>query len=173
MSDIWKMITDFFGAPFFTVFGGISTVIAIVGFSYAVFIVSKGVLPVWYRLGMGLKKRNIAVFAENEYSSLEKTLKDSKLFSNVIQVHKNSLRSAENETVFLVYWPEFCANIDEILQIKKDSTTMIVYAPSGIIIDPENMNKIAGHRNVSVANFRGRLINDIFVSLMTTSYTEK
>ncbi len=164
-------ITNFFNHPFFIIVGGITTIFMIVGFCYTAFLVIKGVLPVWYRLGIGLSKRQIAVFAKDEYESLESILTDSKIFSKTIQIHKNDIRKAEKETIFLVHWKEFQDKIDDIMAIKKDSTPLIIYAPTQEgRIDDENMNKINSHRNSVVVNFRGRLLNDILTSLITTSY---
>ena len=143
----------------------------IVVFSYTAFLFFKGIIPVWWRLGIGLSRRKIAVFSESKFSELESMLKDSKIFSQVIQIHKSDLKKAEDETVFLVRWSEFKDVIDEILKLKKDSTALIIYAPQneGRILDPD-MEKINSNRNSIVVNMRGRLVNDILISLITTGY---
>ena len=147
------------------------TILVIAWLVFTVFLVAKGVFTVWWKLWIGLAKRKIAIFAEKEYNSLNSMLIDSKIFSKTIQINKNDLKKAEKETIFLVYRKEFQDKIDEILSIKKDSTPLIVYAPiEDGRIDEENMKKINSHRNSIVVNFRGRLLNDIFTSLITTSY---
>ena len=166
-----REIITFFNHPFFIIVGGITTVFMIIGFCYTAFLIIKGVLPVWYRLGIGLSKRQIAIFAKDEYESLNSMLTDSKIFSKTLQINKNDIRKAEKETIFLVHWKEFQDKLDDIMAIKKDSTPLIVYAPTQEgRIDDENMNKINSHRNSIVVNFRGRLLNDILTSLITTSY---
>lgn len=117
-------IINFFNHPFFIVVGGIATIFMIVGFCYTAFLVIKGILPVWYRLGIGLSKRQIAVFAKDEYESLNSMLTDSKIFSKTIQINKNDIRKAEKETIYLVHWKEFQDKIDDIMAIKKDSTLL-------------------------------------------------
>lgn len=167
-------IIIFFNHPFFVIVGGIATILMIVGFCYTAFLIIKGVVPVWYRLGIGLSKRQIAIFAKDEYQSLASMLTDSKIFSKTIPINKNDIRKAEKETVFLVHWKEFQDKIDDIIAIKKDSTPLIIYAPTHEgRIDDENMNKINFHRNSVVVNFRGRLLNDILTSLITTSYEKR
>jgi hypothetical protein len=167
-------IVNFFNHPFFSVVGGIATLFSIISIVYIVFLVMKGVLPVWYRLGLGLSKREIAIFAENEYSSLNKMLLDSRIFNSSIQIHKNDIKSAEDKTIFLVHWNDYKDVLSEILTIKKDSTPLIVYAPqNGGRIDDESMNMINSNRNSFVVNFRGRLLNDILTSLITTSYEKR
>lgn len=124
-------------------------------------------------LGVGLSKRKIALFAEVEFTSLQALLVDSGLFkiNNIEQIHKSSIKKAENYSLFVVYWDEFSDMLDDILQKKKDNTPLILYAPQDKgKIAPEDLKKINQHRNVVVVNFRGRLINDILVSLMTTGF---
>lgn len=169
-----ETIINFFNHPFFIIVGGSATILMIFGFFYTVFLVIKGVLPVWYRLGIGLSKRQIAIFAKDEYASLNSMLTDSKIFSKTLQINKNDIRKAEKETIFLVHWKEFQYELDDIMAIKKDSTPLIIYAPTQEgSIDDENMNKINSHRNSVVVNLRGRLLNDILTSLITTSYEKR
>jgi len=168
------MIINFFNHPFFIIVGGITTILMIAGFFYTIFLVIKGVLPVWYRLGIGLSKRQIAIFAKDEYESLDSMLRDSKIFSKTIQINKNDIKKAEKQTIFLVHWREYQDKIDDILLLKKDSTPLIIYAPTQEgRIDDDNMDKINSHRNSVVVNFRGRLLNDILTSLITTSYDKQ
>lgn len=170
-------VVSFFNHPFFIIIGGIATLLMIISFCYTVFLLIKGVLPVWYRLGIGLSKRKIAIFASTEFESLKMLLVDSKIFEerNILQVNKNDLKKAENETLFLVHWKDYQDKIDDILAIKKDSTALIIYAPQneGRIEPIGKMEKINSHRNTIVVNFRGRLLNDIMVSLITTGYEQR
>ena len=170
-------VISFFDHPFFVIVGGVSTILIILSFCYTMFLVVKGVLPVWYRLGIGLSKRKIAIFASKEYESLKSMLVDSKIFKerNIMQVNENDLNKAANESIFLVHWKDYHHKIDDILRIKKDSTALIVYAPQneGRIEPPDIMEKINSHRNTIVVSFRGRLLNDIMVSLITTGYEQR
>lgn len=171
---ILKTITDFFNHPFFIIVGGLATVLMILSFIYTACLLIKGVFPVWYRLGIGLSKRRVAIFASSEYMSLKSMLVDSKIFKeeNIIQINKNDMKKSENETLFLVHWKDYQDKINEILDLKKDNTALIIYAPpnEGRIEDSSILNKINLHRNSIIVNFRGRLLNDIVSSLITTSY---
>lgn len=167
-------IISFFNHPFFIIVGGVATILMIIGFCYTAFLVIKGVLPVWYRLGIGLSKRKIAIFAKDEYQSLSDMITASKIFTTTIQIHKNDIKKAEKESVYLVHWHEFQDKIDDILSIKKDTTPLIIYAPQEEgFIDKDIMKKINSHRNSVVVNLRGRLLNDILTSLITTSYEKR
>ena len=168
-----KDIVDFFNHPFFIFVGGVTTLLAVIGLLCTVFKVAKGLLPVWFRLGMGLSKRKIAILAEDQFSDLKDLLVDSHLFSsnNIITVGRESLKKAEVATMFLVHWQPFKSHIDNILDIKKDSDALIIYAPQQEgSIEKEDMAKLTSQRHTIIVNFRGRLLNDIFTSMITTSY---
>ncbi len=169
-------IFNFFSHPIFVVIRGVTTLILIVGILYSAYLWARGILPVLYRLGTGLSKRRIAVFAEAEFESLKNMLIDSRIFKeeNIVRIHKNDLKKAEAFTLLLVHYKPFADKMEEILRLKKDAHALIVYAPqSEGFIAKEIMEKINGERNSIVVNFRGRLMNDILGCMMTTSYEAK
>ncbi|ACF14501.1 conserved hypothetical protein [Chloroherpeton thalassium ATCC 35110] len=172
-----NQIVDFFTHPFFSVVGGITSLLALIGTGTTIFLILKGSIPVWYRLGLGLSKRKIAIFADlNTYNSLEKMLLASKLFpeKNINHAGKDFVKSAENTTMLLMHWKSFHENLDDVLNLKKDTDALIVYAPqSEGRIETEFLNKINNERNSIIVNFRGRLLNDIFTCMMTTGYQQK
>ena len=73
--------------------------------------------------------------------------------------------------MYLVVWHDWAADIVEILRQKPDQCALIVYAPydRGRIPDGQ-MTLLDGKRHTAVTNFRGRLLNDIVASMITTSY---
>ena len=152
-----QTIINFFNHPFFIVVGGLATLASLIAVVYTLFLVIKGVLPVWYRLGLGLSKREIAIFAEDEYESLKAMLVDSKIFQedNIKQIDNKSIKKAEQVTLLLVHWKSFKSDIDNILKIKKDSAALIVYAPQDEgKIDSKTLEKINFERNVTTQPFR-------------------
>jgi len=171
-----QAIITFFDHPIFIVLGGLSTLLTLIAAVYAIYLFVRGIFPVWYRLGMGLSRRKIAIFAENEFDGLKSMLVGSGLFqeSNVIKVDKGSIRKAAGKTLFLVHWKSFEGEIEKILGMKDDSTALIVYAPQYEgYIDKTVMEKINQERNSIVVNLRGRLLNDVLVSMITTGYKTK
>lgn len=169
--NILDQVINFFNHPFFILVGWFSTLVMITGFLYTICIVLRWVVPVWYRLWLWLRKRRIAIFANSDFSDLAAVISSSKIFNEIKQIHKNSLWAAEDETIFLVHWKENADVLDKILSLKKDSTPLIVYAPTNEWrIDDTNMEKINSHRNSVVVNFKWRLMNDILTSIITTSY---
>jgi len=154
--------------------GYISTIIVIAGVIAVVVVWLRGISPALYRLGNGLAKRKIAVFAKNDNAvSLKSLLTDSKLFKqeNIFEItFKDDIGKAEEASVYLVHWHDWANDISEILSKKLDKCAMVVYAPydKGKIPD-EQMKNLDGKRHTAVTNFRGRLLNDIVTAMITTS----
>jgi len=164
---------------FFEFYGFVSTFILIIILIVGVVLWFKGILPVLFRLGNGLTKGKIAIFAKGDnLNSLKSLLLDSELFSekNLIEIRSNNdFGKSEKSTLFLIFWHDWEErDIYEILNKKTDKTALVIYAPRDRgIISEENFKIINKERNVSIANLRGRLLNDIISSLITTSYENK
>lgn len=166
-------IINFFNHPFFIVVGGLATILMIFSFLYVAYLVIKGVFPVWYRLGMGLSKRKVAIFGSVEvFESVKASLTDSKIFKekNVVHIKLDNIDKAKDETIFLVDWETFGNKIEQIFSARKNHQTAIVIYAKPTSIPNEKMSDIANRANTVVVNFRGRLLNDILTSLITTSY---
>lgn len=170
-----EKLIEFFNHPFFVIVGGVSTVVAILGFAYVAYTIVSGVLPVWIRLGKGLSNKKIAVYAEGEFDNFKDLLIDSGLFKekNIEKVSSASLSKGETHTMMLVNYNEFENKIGDILNFKKDSDALIVYVSNGVRVPQNIMDYINNHRNSIVVTFRGRLLNDIVTSLITTAYEKK
>ena len=157
--------------------GRISSVVLVIAIIAGIYGWSRGIIPAMVRLGNGFAKRKIAIFAKgDQFISLKDLLVDSKLFKakNIIQVStKNDFGRAEQSTLYLIYWPDWQSDLDDILKSKKDTYALIIYAPQELgFIPKEQMSVLSSQRNVTIANFRGRLLNDIVVSMITTSYEQ-
>jgi len=162
---------------FLDLIGRISSAILVIAILAGIYGWSTGIIPAMVRLGNGFAKRKIAIFAKgDQFISLKDLLVDSKLFKakNIIQVSsKSDFGRAEQSTLYLIYWPDWQNDLDDIMKSKKDAHALIVYAPqeSGFI-PKEQMSVLSSHRYVAITNFRGRLLNDIVVSMITTSYEQ-
>lgn len=152
-----------------------TTLVVVVAFLYGLVLWARGIAPVLVRLGKGLARRKIAVFAKGDMlKSLESLLDDSKLIrrTNVVTIsHTGDISKAECASLFLVVWSDWKDDLPRILSLKKDQTPLIIYAPQDLgSIPPEVLRDLNSHRNCVVSNFRGRLMNDVVVSMITTSY---
>lgn len=158
-------------------YGYVATIISIILAIYFFYTIIAWILPVWVRLWLWLYKRKIAIFSETRSDTLEQMFIDSKIFKekNIKKIKKDSIWSAEECNVFVVHWNDFKDKLDLILQLKKDSTPLIIYAPkSDWFVDNEKLDEIdTNYRNVVVANFKWRLINDVVSCMITTSYKIK
>lgn len=167
---------DFFSHSFFTIVGGVLSLAAVLGLIAALYLSVTGVIPVLYRLGTSLSSRKIAIFADDKFTELESILVDSGLVKkrNIIKIDKASIKKADNISFFIVHYLPYKDSIDELISLKKDTDAMIVYAPQDEgYIEKEIVTKINSQRNIVMANFRGRLLNDVLVSMMTTSFKRK
>lgn len=155
--------------------GAVDSVVLILVIVAAAVMWVRGIFPALLRLGNGLAVRKIAVFAKGDnMSSLTSLLLDSKLFraGNIYEIRKmEDIGRAESLTMFLVDWHDWSTDIDEILNKKSDDCALIVYAPyAQDSIPADQMAKLDRKRHTTVTNFRGRLLNDIVTSMITTGY---
>lgn len=169
-------INDFFNNPFFVILGGIATLFSLAVLVVTVYLWARGIIPVLWRLGNGLSMRKIAIFADSEFDNLKDVLVDSKLFreSNILRIDRESIKKAEGCPLLLVHWKVFENQIDDVLQIKRDTDALVIYAPHKDGPVPSDVtDKINRHRNSILVNMRGRLLNDILTCMMTTGFERK
>lgn len=163
---------------FLTVIGTIDTIVLVAGLVWAVYQWATGAAPALLRLGNGLAKRKVAIFAKgNNTQSLESLLLDSGIFKkkNIRPVTTTGdVGSASDCSVYLVHWADWSNDIQQILAQKPNDCALVVYAPRDLGMIPEDqMKDLDGKRHTAVTNFRGRLLNDIVTAMITTSYAEK
>ncbi|MBX5455906.1 MAG: hypothetical protein IRZ31_03310 [Thermogemmatispora sp.] len=150
--------------------GRILVIPAVVALALGIYQWARGVLPALYRLGSGLALKEIALLAKGDNAkSIRSLLLDSRLFSpqNLKDITSpNDLGSAEHASVLLVYWEDWKDHIDEVLSFKKDRMALVIYAPPQAI-SREMLERLDSVRHTIVANFRGRLLNDVLLCLVT------
>lgn len=159
---------------FLDIIGYVSSILVIISFFGGLFLWIQGIIPVLLRLGNGLTKNKLALFDSNS-KILHDIIDDSKLFikENIISIPDVSrIEKARGSSLMVIYWPDWKDQIDQVLGLKdKASTALIVYAPRDQGLIPEEKMKLLNEKlNVYVVNFRGRLLNDIVISLITRSY---
>lgn len=168
-------VIDFFNHPFFMIVGGLLSLVAVFGVFSTIYLVLKGIVPIWYRLGIALSKRKIAIFSDEKFNELKDVLIDSGMFQekNIIKIEKSALKKAKNISFYLIHYSNCKNDIDEIISLKNDSDAMVVYSPQDEgFIDKEVLSRLNAQRNTVIVNFRGRLLNDIMVSMITTSFSK-
>jgi hypothetical protein len=175
-------IYQFFNHPFFTVIGGIYTLVAVGGLLLIFIFWVLGITPLLWRLGLGRWLRKIAIVANADmYNSLRKDLVNSGIFrdKNISQISSQSLAEVKDHGLMLVHYQSFSEEeIKTILANKKSKAGMVFYYPEfspqeGKKIPDEMLKQINNKENTTVVNFRGRLLNDLITTLITTSYEKR
>ena len=173
MENLFTQLTAFYNHPLFIIVGGLTVTIGVLGFLYKVICWLFGITPIVLRLGIALWKRKIAIFGNVEiFESLKSSLVESNIFKerNIIHIKSDNIDKAKDETIFLVDWKTFGTNIEAVFSARKNHQTAIVIYAKPASIPKEKMSDIANRANTVVVNFRGRLLNDVLTSLITTSY---
>lgn len=177
-----QSVLHFFDHPFFIVIGGLFTLAAVLYLLIAFIFWVLGITPLLWRLGLGRWIRKIAVVANDEvYNSLKKDLVDSGIFrkGNVQPISKDHLSQIKEYSLILVHYQSFDEQqIRQILNDKKSTAGLIFYFPEFNLAEEKNIPKhmvqeIGKKENTVVVNFRGRLLNDIITTLITTSYEKR
>jgi len=171
--EILNSMIEIFNHPFFVLVGGITVVFSLVGVAYGVVCWFFGVTPFLFRLGWSLWGRKVAVFGSTDaYQNLKATLTDSGLFweSNVLHIPIQNIDKAKTQSVFVVDWESFGDHVERVFDARSSHQVPIVIFARPASIPPDKMSDIANRSNTVVVNFRGRLLNDVLTSLLTTSY---
>jgi len=173
MENILNNLTAFYNHPIFIIVGGLTVTLGVLGFLYKVICWVFGMTPIVLRLGIALWKRKIAIFGNVEiFESLKSSLVESKIFKekNIVHIKSDNIDKAKDETIYLVDWETFGDKIEAIFSARKNHQTAVVIFAKPASIPQDKMNDIANRANTVVVNFRGRLLNDVLTSLITTSY---
>jgi hypothetical protein len=176
MRNILNQIADFYNSPPFIIVGGVTATLLFIAFIYKLACWTFGITPIVFRLGIALWRRKVAIFGSVEtFESLKMSLTDSNIFKkkNIIHISSDNIDKAKDKTIFLVDWETFGDKIEQIFSARKNDQTAIVIYAKPASIPQEIMSDIANRANTVVVNFRGRLLNDILTSLITTSYDKK
>lgn len=166
---------------FVNIVGALTTIFAICLFVWAIISWTLGVYPLFLRLGFGRWSRKIAIVSnDNMYSSLKTDLVDTGVFreKNIYQIKEDALSKIKETTLALVHYQSFSEDqIKIILSYKKSNAGFIFYfpefTPPSIVISPEMMKAINNEQFTTIVNMRGRLINDIVTTLLSTSYDKR
>lgn len=169
-------ILDFFSHPFFSVVGGLTTLLAVAGVLVAIACWLFDVTPIAIRFGQAIRSRTAAVFASADgYATISESLCRSRIFkrNNLNRIQPDNLLAGADHTLFVVDWSSFSEHIDSILALRRSVSTPVVILAAPGSIEKDRMNQIANLPCTIVVNFRGRLLNDIVTLLVTTSYDRK
>lgn len=163
---------------FFEIVGAATIVAAIIGGLATFFGWTMGIFMVMKRLGLGRWYRKVTIVSDTSGGeSLKKDLVDSGVFrnKNIHIIGENNLSDVKNaDLILLDYWS---INSDKALTAignKQRHAGLIVYSPmkKGRIAD-EVTERINDEPFTTLVNMRGRLVNDLLITLISTSYDKK
>ncbi len=175
-------IYQVFNNPFFVIVGGLFTIVAVLSILTTIVFWILGITPLLWRLGLGRWTRKVAIVASSDmYATLEKDLVDSGIFrrGNISPINNKSLSDVREHSLLLVHYQSFTEKeIETILNYKTSKSGMVFYFPEfspqkGKSIPPDMIDKIGNVPNTTIVNFRGRLLNDLITTLITTSYEKR
>lgn len=162
------------------IIGLVTTAVAVFGFFGVVLSWLLGISPLLYRLGLGRWRRQISIAANaDNYSALKADMVDSGVFrdKNINHIDKQGLSKVKDANLMLVDYGSFTEQqIKTIIGNKQSSAGMVVYFPGFSPTNriPDDIAKLINNEPHTVlVNFRGRLINDIITTLLSTSYEKK
>lgn len=174
--NIIHATVNFFNHPFFIVVGGLTVLFATLIIIYKIICITLGITPLVFRIGKAIWRRKVAIIGNSEaYSSLKDCITDTGIFksNNVVHIPLDNIEKAKKYTIILVDWETSSSQIDNIFLTRQNhNIAVIIFAKSGSI-PPEKMVEIANRSNTVVVNFKGRLLNDILNSIITTSFEGK
>jgi hypothetical protein len=152
----------------FSVRGAALTVFAALSAFFAAIIFFVYLIPVLWRLAKGLHGRHIAIVGSmDDYSEIKEALIASNLFrkNRITHIGLNSIDRVEKFSLIIFVWDQNKSK--EVICRKKSDAALIIYAPAKSI-DEDSLQKISKRPNTIIVNYRGRLVNDVFVCMMTT-----
>ena len=164
------------------VVGSVTILVAIAMFFYTVLGWFFGVAPMIKRFGLVRWFRKIYILAEGDmYDDLKKDLEDSGVFRkrNIFKITKNHLLDVKDIDFALIHYQSFTKNtVKQILKDRKPKAGFVFYYPefdpqNGKMIPRDMIKLINKHQFTTVVNFRGRLINDLVTTLLSTSYDKR
>ena len=171
--NILKSLIIFFDHPLFSIIGGLSFIFSALIIFYRLVCIGLRISPLVFRIGNALWRRKVAIIGNTEsFSTLKDCIVNTGIFkkNNVIHIPIGNIEKLKTYTLLLVDWESSGNNIDEIFLVRKNHNTAVVIFAKPSCIPPEKMFEIANKSNTVVVNFKGRLLNDILSSIITTSF---
>lgn len=174
------MVESAFGAVSLVVAIG-QTTLALVGAATAMMSAvgsTRKVLIALKRFGLSLHKRKIhVVSASGTFASIKQDLVDSGLITerNVVHIDDKHLSNVgESLLTIVVYGYLDDAETKRLLHSKKSGCGMIVYcAPGSGKVGDTVLDALNKEPFTTLCNFRGRLVNDVLLMMLSTSFSKK
>lgn len=131
-----------------------------------------------WRFGLALYGKKIMIISDgDDYHDLEEDLSSSGLIKkkNVLHISNKQLSKAKNALLLIVVY-DYLNNSDfqNVIRNKSTRCGLIVHCPpeKGRIA-AEEMELLSKSTFTALCNFRGRLVNDVLLMMLSTSFKKK
>ena len=160
--------------------GLLTTLFAVLLFFWSVACWVMGIYPLFYRLGFARWSRKITIVADDAmYSTIKSDLVDTGIFreKNISLVKSDSLAKIKQASLVLVHYQSLSEDqVKTLISYKKLNAGFIFYYPEftpTAKIPDDIMKLINNEQFTTVVNLRGRLMNDIVATMLSTSYDKR
>lgn len=163
---------------FFEIIGIFTIMSAIVAGAITFLGWTAGISLVMKRLGLGRWYRKVTIVSNEECGKLlKKDLRDSGVFreKNIKLIGESNISDIKSaDLVLLDYWSISPEKALSAISNKQKHAGLVVYSPmkKGRIED-EVTERINDEPFTTLVQMRGRLVNDLLITLMSTSYDKK
>lgn len=160
------------------IIGGTVIIIAMIGGIITFGGWAMGISMVMKRLGLGRWYRKVTIVSDGSGGEkLKKDLVDSGVFreKNIQVIGESSLSDVKTaDLILLDYWSLAPQKALTAIENKQNHAGLVVYSPmkKGRIAD-EVTKRMNDEPFTTLVQMRGRLVNDLLVTLMSTSYDKK
>lgn len=173
LSDFFSAIAAFFNHPIFAIAGGITVLISSIALVYRLTSMFLGVSPILFRFAKAIWGRKIAIIGDAQaHSELVEVVKISKVFKskNIKTINVGNHTALKSHSLILVDWNSCQGVINEIFAARANENTVVIVYAAPQSIPLAMMQTLPNRPNTIIVNAKGRLANDILISLLTSSF---
>lgn len=137
-----------------------------------------GVTQALWRFGLALFGKKILVVADGEdFNYIREDLIDSGLIKsrNIEHVSNKHLEKTHDALLLIVVYGSLVSeDFRDVVKTKSSRCGLIVYCPPEKgHIEPQEMKLLSGSPFTALCNFRGRMVNDVLLMMLSTSFKRK
>ena len=162
----------------YSIWGVVSFIFAIFGFlSLAALVIGAFTRlgKAAWRFGLALYGKKIMIVANDEdYHDLEEDLSDSGLIKkeNIQRISNKQISKAKDALLLIVVYGYLSRNsFRAIVNGKNSRCGLIIYCPPEKgRIENDEMELLSKTSFTALCNFRGRLVNDVLIMMLSTSF---
>lgn len=171
---IFDLIVDFFDHPFFIVVGGVSTGVMVLLVLIRISSIFLGVTPLAWRFSIAVWNKKIGIIAnEDQFQRIFNEIDSAKVVKtkNISKISTSNIEISKEKGLLVVDY-DYYQDLKYLITLRKTTQVSVVIFARPNQIAREEMDFLSTKPNVIVTNFFGRLLNDIVVSMVSTSVSE-